>query len=54
MTGLSKEHEIKTMEQKQCLQLKMLFYGIITCKLLFSGRGGGGNKDLVGVFFLVG
>ena len=40
MTGLSKEHEIKTMEQNECIQLKMLFYGIITWKLLFSGGAG--------------
>ena len=25
MTFVSKEYEIKTMEQEQCLQLKMLF-----------------------------
>ena len=43
MIGLSKEHEIKTMEQKQCLQLKMLFYGVITWKLLFSAGGGVGE-----------
>ena len=31
MTCVSKEYEIKTMEQEQCLQLKMLF--LLGCNL---------------------
>ena len=44
---MSKEYEIKTMKQEQCLQLKCCFCRFINWKLLFSG-----NKNLVGVIFL--
>ena len=54
MTWVSKEYETKTkMEQGQWLQLKSCFYWVITWKLLLSGGGGRGNKNLVrgGVFY---
>ena len=54
MTCVSKEYEIKTMEQEQCLQLKMLFLLGYKLKLLFSGWQGERNENLVGVTFMGG
>ena len=52
-----REYEIKTMEQEQCLHLKMLLvlkiYLVLTLKLFFSGRVGR-NKNSVGVIVLHG
>ena len=51
MTCMFREYEIKTMEQEQCLHLKILLvlkiYLVLTWKLFFSGRVGG-NKNPVG------
>ena len=60
MSCVSKEYEIKTIEQEQCLQLKMLFLLGYNLKIVAQGGGGGGgqeggtDKNLVGVIFLGG
>ena len=53
MTCVSKEYEIKTTEQDQYLQLKMLFLLRYNLKVVVSW-GVGGSKNLLGVIFLVG
>ena len=53
MTCVSKEYEIKTMEQDQYLQLKMLFLLRYNLKVVVSW-GVGGSKNLLEVIFLVG
>ena len=50
MTCVPKVYEIEKMEQKQWLQLKMLFLLGYNLKIV----GGGGDKNLVGGFFYVG
>ena len=53
MTCVSKKYEIKTTEQDQYLQLKMLFLLRYNLKVVVSW-GVGGSKNLLGVIFLVG
>ena len=52
MTCVSKEYEIKTMEQEQCLQLKLLFLLGFNLKIVVQWEGG--IKIQLGQFFMVG
>ena len=44
MSCVSKEYEIKTIGQEQCLQLKMLFLLGYNLKIVAEGGGGGGGR----------
>ena len=45
MSCVSKEYEIKTIEQEQCLQLKMLFLLGYNLKIVAEGGWGGGRRE---------